>query len=205
MVVDDAVFERLKAVALAAQVKKLHLLSGDISKSGFAALVNNLRERNGYDATYWSTPYHNNLHEEDEARMKQEDMRPVYRGELLDRELEFERYALLHHYFLGALFIIASGLVLYHKVLSDINMQKESMRSLKRLGVTRAELQQLISKELAIIFMLPAVSSGAVLFLCFVQQHGRHRRTAGQSRNRGRRILRGADCLLLHQPQEVFL
>jgi ABC-type antimicrobial peptide transport system permease subunit len=131
--------------------------------------VDNLRKRNGYDATYWSTPYPNNLHAEDEARMKQEDLRPVYRGELLNRELESNGAVFFIIMFLGALFIIASGLVLYHKVLSDIDMQKESMTSLKRLGVTQAELRQLVSRELGVVFMLPAVSGlGLGLYYFYV-------------------------------------
>ncbi|WNS43163.1 FtsX-like permease family protein [Paenibacillus sp. MMS20-IR301] len=157
LVVDDGVYERLKAAVTAVQIRKVHLLSGNISEAGFTALVDELRERNGYDASYWSTPYRHNLGAEDRMRAEQEAMRPVYRGELLSRELEANGTVFFITMFLGALFIIASGLVLYHKVLSDIDMQKESMASLKRIGVTPKEFQQLVSKELSILFMLPAV------------------------------------------------
>ncbi|KAI7259243.1 hypothetical protein KC345_g10367, partial [Hortaea werneckii] len=157
LVVDDTVYEQLKAAVPADQVKRVHLLKGDISESGFGALVNTLRERNGWDAAYWSTPYPDNLYAGDEVRMKQEELRPVYREELLNRKLESNGAVFFVMMFLGALFVIASGMVLYHKVLSDMDVQKESMRSLKRLGVTSKELQNIVSKELAIVFMVPAV------------------------------------------------
>lgn len=157
LVVEDRVYERLKGAVPADQVKKVHLLKGDISKSGFGALVNTLRERNGWDAAYWSTPYQNDRYAGDEARMKQEELRPVSREELLNHKLESNGAVFFVMMFLGALFVIASGMVLYHKVLSDMDVQKESMESLKRLGMTSKEMQNIISKELAIVFMVPAV------------------------------------------------
>lgn len=176
MVVDDAVYERLKAAALAAQagqVKKVHLLSGNLSDTGFAALLDNLRNRNGYDATYWTTPYRQHLNAEDPTRAEEEEMRPVFRGELLSRELEANGVKFFIIMFLGALFIAAAGLVLVHKVWSEIDAQKESMISLKRLGVTPKELRQLAAKELAIVFMLPAVGGlGLGLYYFFVLLSG---------------------------------
>lgn len=176
MVVDDTVYERLKAAALAAQagqVKKVHLLSGDLSDAGLAALVDNLRIRNGYDETYWTTPDQPNHNAGDRTRAEHEELQPVFRGELLTRELEANGAKFFIIMFLGALFMIAAGLVLYHKVWSEMDVQKETMVSLKRLGVTPKELRQLVSKELAIVFMLPAAGGlGLGLYYFFVLLSG---------------------------------
>ncbi|CQR58139.1 ABC transporter permease [Paenibacillus riograndensis] len=157
LVVDDRVYEQIRAAAGESQVKKLHLLKGDIDEQGFQALLHALQERNGLDASYWNANDQSAMKDADEQRATLEAFRPVYREELLRQELESSGTTFFIIMFLGALFAVASGAVLYHKVLSDIDQQLENMQSLKRIGVTAKELKQIVSKELGLVFFLPAV------------------------------------------------
>ncbi|RCX23484.1 FtsX-like permease family protein [Fontibacillus phaseoli] len=157
LVIDDKVYEQIKSGVGKSQMNKVHLLKGDIREDGFQALVNSLRERNGLDSTYWKDSSSSLLNETNEEREKLEGLRPVHKDEGLKRQLESNGTIFFIIIFLGALFAIASGVVLYHKVLSDIDDQKERVLSLKRIGVTRKEIIVIASKELAMTFFLPSV------------------------------------------------
>ncbi|MEF2967322.1 ABC transporter permease [Paenibacillus sp. M1] len=156
LVVDDRVYETVKAAVGEDQVKRVHLLKGEIPPEGFQALLDVLREANGLDSSYW-TSYKPTMTETDETRLKLEELRPIHKDELLISQLESSGMIFFIFIFMGTLFALASGIVIYHKVLSDIDDQKESMLSLGRIGVTSKELRKLVSKELAIVFLLPAL------------------------------------------------
>ncbi|MDQ0089928.1 ABC-type antimicrobial peptide transport system permease subunit [Paenibacillus anaericanus] len=136
LVVDDQVYDQWKAEIRQEQIKKFHLIKGDINEQGYQSLVNALRERNGFEM---------------------DDLKPIYKEGEFKRKLESNGTIFFIVLFLGALFAIASGVVLFHKVLSDIEDQKESLYSLQRMGVTSKELKNIISKELAITFFFPTL------------------------------------------------
>gem|GEM_PF-4316917 len=75
----------------------------------------------------------------------------------LELESDFQRtgLALFISSFIGLLFVLASGIVLFYKVLSDLPAQKEYMQSLERIGLRRSEKKQLIRNELCILFFTP--------------------------------------------------
>lgn len=56
---------------------------------------------------------------------------------------------------LGILFFVASGSVLYFKQFSEIEEMKKTFFQMYKIGITRKEISQVISKELLIIFYLP--------------------------------------------------
>lgn len=58
---------------------------------------------------------------------------------------------------LGILFFVASGSVLYFKQLSEIEEMKKTFFQMYKIGITKKEISQIISKELLIIFYLPLV------------------------------------------------
>lgn len=136
LVVDDQVYDQWKAEIRQEQIRKFHLIKGDINEQGYQSLVNALRERNGFEM---------------------DDLKPIYKEGEFKRTLESNGTIFFNIIFLGALFAIASGVVLFHKVLSDIEDQKEIMYSLQRMGVTSKELKDIISKELAITFFFPTL------------------------------------------------
>lgn len=136
LVVDDQVYKQWKAEIRKEQIKKFHLIKGNINEQGYQSLVHALRERNGFEL---------------------EDLKPLYKEAEFKRTLQSNGTLFFIVIFLGALFAIASGVVLFHKVLSDIEDQKDSIYSLKRIGITTKELKNIISKELAITFCFPTL------------------------------------------------
>lgn len=58
---------------------------------------------------------------------------------------------------LGILFFVASGSVLYFKQFSEIEEMKKTFFQMYKIGITRKEISQIISKELLIVFYLPLV------------------------------------------------
>ncbi|MBQ4898300.1 FtsX-like permease family protein [Paenibacillus sp. Marseille-P2973] len=156
LVVDDMKYEKIKAAVEESQVIKAHLVKGDIREAGFQALVQALRERNGFDSSYWNSTQQQEYLTDDE-RTPLEALRPIYKDEQLKNQLESNGTIFFIIIFLGSLFAIDSGVVLYHKVLSDIDDHKDSLLSLKRIGVTRKEIIVIVSKELAVTFFLPSI------------------------------------------------
>ena len=155
LVVDDQIYDQLKSRIGAEQVKILHLIKGDVNEQGYQSLLAELRNRNGLDSTYWTRDRQNNVDVSSTERAELEGLKPFYKKELLEEQLESSGLTFFIVMFLGALFAIASGVVLFHKVLSDIDDQKESILSLKRIGVTTKEIKSIVSKELFITFFFP--------------------------------------------------
>lgn len=58
---------------------------------------------------------------------------------------------------LGILFFVASGSVLYFKQFSEIEEIKKTFLQMYKIGITKKEISQIISRELLIIFYLPLV------------------------------------------------
>ena len=64
--------------------------------------------------------------------------------------------------FIGLLFIFANGIVLYYKVLSEIDEERERVKSLRRIGIENKKLRKIISKEMAITFYVPIIIGGGI-------------------------------------------
>lgn len=59
--------------------------------------------------------------------------------------------------FIGVLFVLASGVVLFYKVLTDLDVQKQYIMSLRRIGATTKEIKRVIHGELRLLFFVPFV------------------------------------------------
>lgn len=57
--------------------------------------------------------------------------------------------------FIGLLFFISSGVVLYFKIYNDIEIGKKRYRKLLKVGITDIEMKKIISKELKFMFFIP--------------------------------------------------
>ncbi len=64
---------------------------------------------------------------------------------------------LFSNLFLGMMFLISSGVVLYFKVLTGVDEEKERVKKLLQLGMTGREISKVLTKELTIIFFTPVV------------------------------------------------
>lgn len=169
LIVDDKLYANLKEVISTQNVKMLHLVKGDITENSFLSLISALRKINHLDTSYWIKGTQYGSKEVDEERRKIENHRPIFKEELLQLQLEANGLILFIMIFMGALFTIASGVVLYYKVLTDIEDEKERIISLKRIGITVKETKRMISKELAIIFFLPTfIGMGLGMYYIYV-------------------------------------
>ena len=69
--------------------------------------------------------------------------------------------------FIGLLFFVSSGSVLYLKLFTDIDRIKIKYKKLFRIGISNKEIKRTISKELSLVFFAPLVL-GSGLGLVFI-------------------------------------
>lgn len=62
--------------------------------------------------------------------------------------------------YIGMIFFISSGVVLYFKIFSGVNYAKQRYNKLFKIGITDEEMKRIISKELFIIFFIPVLMGG---------------------------------------------
>jgi hypothetical protein len=157
-IVDDSVYEKIKAQRDIAYL--FNLKSGDGDRI-FTALLDALREKNNSDTTLWSSSeiqfgYRDNV----------ESLRPIYKAERFKIASRIGDFLLFAMSFLGALFLLSSSIVLYYKVATDIDEEKEQAILLTKIGLTMKEYKAYLGKHLAIIFFAPMFIGGVLgLFL----------------------------------------
>ncbi|MEH6940871.1 ABC transporter permease [Bacillus sp. JJ722] len=163
LVVDDSIYETFKNAVGPNKVDTLHLIKGDINEKDFLSLVAMLRDNNGLDDSDWEETISM------ETGNSIEGYRPIFKDEELALQLESSGIIFFIMIFMGILFTVASGVVLYYKVLTDIEEEKERIISLKRIGITFKELQRMVSKELAVTFFMPTfIGMGLGLYYIYV-------------------------------------
>ncbi|RDY28187.1 ABC transporter permease [Romboutsia weinsteinii] len=168
LVIDDSDYDFLKSNLSETSFKSAHLINIKNGDKVFENLLNYLRDKNGFDDSYWNEGNIFGIDGEGE-RVVREDYRPIYKEELVKLQLDNNGMMLFTMMFIGILFVIANGVVLYYKVLSDIQDEKERMTSLYRIGVLEKEAVSMISKELAITFFVPIVVGGGLgLYFLYV-------------------------------------
>ncbi|WP_042352957.1 ABC transporter permease [Bacillus massiliigorillae] len=167
LVVDDEVYETLLQAVGLDKVKTMHLIKGDISKKDFRAFVSVLSPKNGLDPSTWLEKTSHGYGANSKGDIN--DYRPTFKDEQLALQLESNGFIFFIMIFMGVLFTIASGVVLYYKVLTDIDEEKERIISLKRIGITFRELQRMVSRELAVTFFLPTlIGMGLGMYYIYV-------------------------------------
>lgn len=75
-----------------------------------------------------------------------------YRSELL-----FSGIIIFIGAFLGLLFLVATGSIIFFKQLSEANDDKGRYEILRKIGVTKKEIKSSISKQIFIVFALPLI------------------------------------------------
>ncbi|MDT2261117.1 hypothetical protein P7H06_18720 [Paenibacillus larvae] len=59
--------------------------------------------------------------------------------------------------FVGLVFLIATGSIIYFKQLSEANADKAKYNILRKVGVTLKEMKKGIGKQIAFIFVAPLI------------------------------------------------
>ena len=103
-----------------------------------------------------------------------EPLKPLSKLMMYDRALEQYGFYLFVMCFIGSLFFLSSGVVLYFKIYTDLEDTKIRYKKLFKIGITDYEMKKVISKELKPIFFLPVILGSmigigyiAVLFVNF--------------------------------------
>ncbi|MGG7076583.1 ABC transporter permease [Clostridium sardiniense] len=162
LVLDDKDYELLKNNSNEKSYKKLHLINIKNGDKAFEGLLGYLMNINNLDNSFWADGKLFEKYLSDDERGIKESYRPIYKEELVSLQLDNSGIIFFTMIFIGLLFIIANGVVLYYKVLSDINEEEERITSLTRIGILQKEVKAIISKELAIIFFVPIIVGGGM-------------------------------------------
>ncbi|WP_170272302.1 ABC transporter permease, partial [Clostridium tarantellae] len=161
LVLDDSDYELFKNNLPSTSLKNMHLLNLKNGDKAFESLLTHLRNINNLDNSYWKNVSAFGKTSYDEKGFK-EAYRPMYIEELIKLQIDNNGIVFFTMLFIGLLFVIANGIVLYYKVLCDIEEEKERIISLRRIGILQKEIKSIISKELAIIFFVPIIIGGGM-------------------------------------------
>lgn len=151
-VIDDKVYESLKVDTETAYL--FNLKSGDGGQV-FDAILDRLREINGADESLWKSPSLV-FGEKDDVT----NLRPIYKQERFDMAFGIGGFTFFAFSFIGFLFLMSSGAVLYYKIVTDIDEEKEQVVMLKRIGLNNKECRRYLQSQLAILFFTPFVIGG---------------------------------------------
>ncbi|MCB2362404.1 ABC transporter permease [Clostridium estertheticum] len=86
-----------------------------------------------------------------------ESLKPAFKQQMLEENISDSGFMLFSSLFLGMMLLISSGVVLYFKVLTGVDEEKERVKKLVQLGMADREVSKVLTKELAIIFFTPVV------------------------------------------------
>ncbi|WP_042476443.1 FtsX-like permease family protein [Bacillus ndiopicus] len=125
------------------EVFTAHKLKQNVSKAEAQAFEENLKEKNKVDEIPWQYA-------------------PISKEMELETDFQRTGLTLFISSFVGILFVLASGIILFYKVLTDLPAQKEYMQSLERIGLRTKEKKKLIRNELRILFFTPFFLSVAI-------------------------------------------
>ena len=146
-IIDDNDYVKIKNKMGDSSISKNHLINlkkGDKSKI-FHALVSDLQKVN----------------KENEKSII-EEYKPVFKEEILKASLKENGSYFFSMMFLGLIFLISSGVVLYYKVLTDIEEERQRIESISKIGMTSRELQNILLGELRTIFFVPIILGGGL-------------------------------------------
>ncbi|MCT4592962.1 MAG: ABC transporter permease [Anaeromicrobium sp.] len=159
-IVDDSDYENIK-LTLTDRVEVYHKINLSENKDKyFNALISFLKDKNNLDDSYWNNRIYERIEYHDPVKQYINDLRPIYVEEAkLDPIQKFGTFFFVF-FFVGALILISSGVVLYYKILTSIDEERERVFKMSKIGMTNKEIKKLISKELKILYFVPVFIGG---------------------------------------------
>ncbi|MGL4450889.1 MAG: FtsX-like permease family protein [Sarcina sp.] len=154
-VVSDELYNKIKK-EWQLEEEFFNFISGENLDKGYEALKTELREVNGLDETYWDG---NNNFEDKQSWLKEMAM-PNYIEAKVETAVKQNGMLYFILVFIGLLFLVANGVVLYYKVIADIDEEAQRIKSLETVGSTTKEIKSILSKEMAIVFFVPIFMGG---------------------------------------------
>ncbi|MCI3923070.1 ABC transporter permease [Paenibacillus sp. TRM 82003] len=110
----------------------------------------------GYSWPGWSS---HTAFAEEASRLTPEERREGFEERItLYREMEqFSSLTLFIGLFVGCLFFLASGSLLYFKLFTELEEDRQHYKQLQRIGMTPAELRRLVHAQIGATFLIPFV------------------------------------------------
>ncbi|WP_317311248.1 ABC transporter permease [Clostridium thermobutyricum] len=156
IIVDDDEYESLKKANI--KSGNMHLLNIKNEKEIGNILDDYLLKKNNIKKEDWNNGKQILSFEEEVIR----GYKPIYKQELIEDSIKYNGMMFFTTIFIGLLFIFANGIVLYYKVLSEIDEERERVKLLRRIGIENKKLRKIISKEMAITFYVPIIIGGGI-------------------------------------------
>lgn len=156
-VVDNADYEMIRRKSGYPDTSKYHLInlaSGDKNKI-FAEMLRTLREANHADESIWKDKTF--LGGPKNERTLLEAYRPFSKAEKVEIDVQINGVFYFSMAFLGALLLISSSIVLFYKIVTDIAEETQRITILRKIGITNREMTQNLTKQLKLIFSVPAI------------------------------------------------
>lgn len=134
-----------------------------LNDKDYESLLAKAKERdivlfNGMNIDKWKKSYDASLEIEDMLGEK-------YQGSYYSKAIPYKQLrnhwglALFIGFFIALLFFIASGSIIYFKLFNEIKQDGVEYNILKKIGITKKEMNKMITKQIAVIFFLPFVVS----------------------------------------------
>lgn len=122
------------------------------------ATENDLRIFNGINVDQWKRSY--------KASLEIEDMLGVgYKNNFYSKAIPYREmrsfygFTLFLGFFIAFLFFLATGSIIYFKLFNEIKQDGLEYGILKKIGITKKEMNSMITKQIGVIFFLPFVVS----------------------------------------------
>ncbi|MBU3090993.1 ABC transporter permease [Clostridium sp. CF011] len=101
-----------------------------------------------------------------------ESLKPEFKQRILEKSIKENGFILFSSLFLGMMLLISSGVVLYFKVLTGVDEEKERVKKMVQLGMTDREVSKVLTKELTIIFFTPVILAVSLITYFFSVIYG---------------------------------
>jgi len=164
-ILDDEDFDKMFNTMNKENVSYFHLLNlkdWKNAEKAFQNLMNKLKESN-------DIPENDKLWETMGTWKAKgiEALRPVSKIEMYEKKIKEYGFFFFVMSFIGLLFFISSGVVLYFKTYADLEDAKIRYKKLFKIGITDSEMKKVISGELKPIFFLPIIL-GSILGIGYI-------------------------------------
>lgn len=78
-------------------------------------------------------------------------------GTLYEKQMNMYRMMLFVALLIGAVFFIAAGSFLYFRLYADLEYDCRQYMTIKKIGLTERELNQIVTRQLILLFFVPIV------------------------------------------------
>lgn len=161
-VVDDLVYEKIQG----AEKRTLYLFNIIEKSTGrlYEDILETLRNKNNEDDSLWQgeTRFY-------EIRDTAETLHPIFKEQRYRDVFNISGLVFFSVMFLGMLFLVSSIVVLYYKIISDVEYEKQNICNLKKIGATSTDCHKYLNKQLGILFFVPIILGGSLgIFFVFI-------------------------------------